>query len=357
MKDWKNLKDKEVIIGLIIIIILGAIALFLLIRREVGDRKEAPIVTEKVYEESLDYDESVKKDLDGSAVLTETDVTDVKEEEIEDAQEEVALANIQIVTEETGKQIEEKKQSEVALYDILGNEKYEAASLTERKQDDDQLKELYEYWDAYKLDAVADLVRLERLQKVSKELEGKNKFYYYGSVDRLGRPSGKGLAVYADNTYYFGEWKDGLRHGKGMWMEVAIYTEENKNQNLGVIEHSYNGQWSKDLPNGEGQEHFSYDIDILSVDDVKNNECIANVIGGFKDGYYHGEMYIMTMDLFGTTKDWSGTCKNGVWEPIIEGNTTDAVWEAYEKDVNGNIEYHYMYPQDNQNYGIIGLKK
>lgn len=357
MKDWKNLKDKEVIIGLIVIIILGSIALFLLIRREIGDRKEEPIIMEEAYQEELDYEETVEDEVEKSVALTESDVADVKEEETEDTQKEVALANIQIVTEETGKQIEEKKSGEVALYDILGSEKYAAATLTERKQDDDQLKELYEYWDAYKLDAVADLVRLERLQKVSKELEGKNKFYYYGSVDRLGRPSGKGLAVYADNTYYFGEWKDGLRHGKGMWLEVAIYTEENKNQNLGVIEHSYSGQWSKDLPNGEGQEHFSYDYTMLKTEGIKPGECIANVIGGFKDGYYHGEMYVMTTDVSGLTTDWSGVCENGVWEVIIEGSTTDGVWESYEKDAQGNVEYHYMFPKDNQNYGIIGLKK
>ena len=357
MKDWKNIKDKEVIIGLIIIIILGTIALFLLIRREVGYQKKAPIITEEVYEENLDYKELSEEDMDEDSSFIEDDLAEVGEEKVEEEQKEVALANVQIVTEETSKKVAEEKSKEVALYDILGEEQYKATTLTERKQEDDQLKELYNYWDAYKLDAVADLVRLERMQKVSKELEGKNKFYYYGSVDRLGRPSGKGLAVYADNTYYFGEWKEGLRHGKGMWLEVAIYTEENKNKNLGVIEHSYNGQWHKDLPNGEGQEHFSYDYDILSTDDTKNNGCIANVIGGFKDGYYHGEMYIMTTDKMRNTKDWSGICKSGVWEPIMEGNTTDAVWESYEKDIYGNVEYQYMFPKDNQNYGIIGLKK
>lgn len=355
MKDWKNIKDKEVIIGLVIIIILGSIALFLLIKREIGYQKETPIITEEAYEESLDYEDLPEEELKENIESTESDVTDVKE--VDEEEQEVALVNIQVVTEETGKKVATEKSEEIALYDILGEEKYEAATLTERKQDDDQLKELYEYWDSYKLDAVADLVRLERLQKISKELEGTNKFYYYGSVDRLGRPSGKGLAVYADNTYYFGEWKEGLRHGKGMWLEVAIYTDENKNRNLGVVEHSYNGEWSKDLPNGEGQEHFSYDYDVLSAEDVKGNVCIANVIGGFKDGYYHGEMYIMTTDNLKNTKDWSGICKNGVWEPYMKGNTTDAVWESYEKNVSGNSEYHYIFPKDNQNYGIIGLKK
>lgn len=315
MKNLKKVKHIEVILGLIIIIFLAVIALVLLIKRE--------------------NDYHAKRTLESNP--------------------EISLAYVQPTEEKIPAFVEETDV--LPLYQIFGSENYRAAVLTERMQEDNQLKELYEYWDAYKLDAVGELVRLERLQKISRELEGKNKFYYYGSVDALGRPAGKGLAVYENNAYYFGEWKDGLRHGKGMWMEVAVYTEENAEQNLGVIEHSYSGSWSKDLPNGEGQEHFDYDYSVLKKEDVKRNECIANVIGGFKDGYYHGEMYLITIDEHGKTKEWSAICEKGTWVPFIEGNTTDAVFESYEKDENGNAKYHYMYPEDNKNYGIIGLKK
>lgn len=329
MKDNKKKIDREVLIGLIVIIVLSFIALGLLIRRET----RAGGQTEGITKEAKQAESTV----------------DTYEEE------KIALTNLQAASEESVRHREEEKL--LPLYEILGSEWYQQASLTERKQDDYQLKELYDYWDAYKLDAVEELVRLERVQKISQELKGTNKFYYYGSVDKLGRPSGKGLAVYEDNTYYFGEWKEGLRHGKGMWLEAAIYTEENQDKNLGLVEHSYNGEWSRDLPNGEGQEHFSYDYSILIEDNTKNNACIANVIGGFKDGYYHGEMYVMTVKRQGQLKEWSAICSNGVWEPFIVGNTTDAVFESYEKDENGETEYHYMYPEDNKNFGIIGLKK
>ena len=352
MKEWK---DKEVIIGLVIIIILGAIALFLLIRREVNLSKDEPMILEETYGQTENdiLEEAVQEE---DSVVAETE--EAGENETESGNEtETILANVQVVTEETSKQFSEEEKKNFKLYDILGNEKYVAATLTERKQDDDQLKELYDYWDQYKLDAVADLVRLERMQNISEELKGKNKFYYYGSFDRLGRPNGKGLAVYEDNTYYFGEWKEGLRHGKGMWMEITVYNEENKDMNKGVIEHSYNGQWSKDLPNGEGQEHFTYDYDVLKNTELPNDKCISNVIGDFKDGYYHGEMYVMTVDNSGNSKDWLGVCKDGVWEIITKGQTTDAVWVSYEKDDQGNSEYYYMFPQENKNYGIMGLKK
>lgn len=333
MKDLKAFKDKEVVIGLIVIIILGVIALSLLIRRERQHQGKELIVAEVSDDGTVEIDEGEK--------------------------EETALSSVQIVTknQDAVSMESQKQKKEVSLYGILGSEKYTPCSLTERKQEDGQLKELFEYWDAYKLDAVAELVRLERLQKVSKELEGTDKFYYYGEVDRLGRPSGKGLAVYEDNTYYCGEWKDGVRHGKGMWLEVAIYTEEYADYNLGVIEHSYSGQWSKDLPNGEGQEHFSYDVYLLKQENMKDGKCITNVIGTFKDGYYNGDMYIMTIDSARRNIDWYGTCKNGVWEPIEIGSTTDAVWESSEKNSDGSPMFHYLFPQDNQNYGIMGLKK
>ena len=348
MKDWKNRKDKEIILGLVVIIVLGVIALTLLIRREIRyQSNDKVLVAEESSEEVFEAYNVEEAEAPVMEEALEENVLDEKE----------ALPNVQIVTEENSKEIAEEVKRKVSLYDVLGEENYKPATLTERKQEDNQLKELYQYWDAYKLDAVADLIRLERVQKISRELKGKDKFYYYGSLDRLGRPSGKGLAVYGDNTYYFGEWKEGLRHGKGMWLEIAIYTEENQDGNLGVLEHSYNGEWSKDLPNGQGQEHFSYDYDVLTEDIIGDGQCISNVIGGFKDGYYHGEMYVMTVNQEGLSKDWVGTCQNGQWDVIQKGNTTDAVWETYEKDEQGNVQYHYLYPLENKNYGIIGLKK
>ena len=355
MKDWKNIKDKEVILGLVVIIILGAIALTLLIRREVRYRNnENVMVANESYEEFEEAKTHKETEVEEVEESPEEDELPLAEDTTQEMEE--VLNNIQVVTEENSKDIAKKSNEKKSLYDVLGKEKYVAATLTERKQEDNQLKELYEYWDSYKLDAVTDLVRLERVQKISGELKGKNKFYYYGSLDRLGRPSGKGLAVYGDNTYYFGEWKEGLRHGKGMWLEIAIYTEENQDENLGVIEHSYNGEWSKDLPNGQGQEHFSYDYEILEEDFI-DGKCVSNVIGGFKDGYYHGEMYIMTVDEKGNTTEWNANCDNGAWEVIQKGQTSDSVWESYEADEQGNHQYHYWPSKENKDCGIIGLKK
>lgn len=360
MKEWKN---KDVVIGLIVVIILGLIALFLLIRREVRSNS---VIQESVTEESTELfsdDDTVREEesifaeevIVEEKVKEETDLETMTEDKIsEGVSQSQNVTGVQNVGKNSAGSTEKGK---VDLYAVLGEEKYKGTTLIERKKDDGQLKELYEYWEAYKLNAVGDLIRLERFREISEELQNSNKFYYYGTTDALGRPNGKGLAVYADNTYYYGDWKDGMRHGKGMWLEVAIYTEENQQQNLGLIEHSYNGQWSKDLPNGEGQEHFSYDYSILKEEYIEDNGIIANVLGGFKDGYYHGEMYVMTADEEGNTLDWIGNCENGVWEILEKGTTTDAVWQSYQYDGTEEFRYHYLYPVNNNNWGIRGLKK
>lgn len=344
----KELKDKEVILGLVLIILLGSIAMTLLIRREIAGAKkdDSSVVVQEISQQKPEMAEENVED----ALAEELPAEKVTENNNE-------LISAQAAADEKKETAVEDTADAVGLYEILGEETYKAAVLTERKQEDDQLKELYEYWDAYKLDAVDDIIRLERMQKISKELEGKDRFYYYGEVDRLGRPNGKGLAVYADNTYYFGEWKEGLRHGKGMWLQAAIYTEENKQYDKGVVEHSYNGQWSKDLPNGEGQEHFSYTAEKLSRETTSKNRCIANVIGGFKNGYYHGEMYIMTLDERGSSTDWSGTCVEGVWEPMEEGAVSITVWESLDSEQESDRRFHKIFPEENKGFGIIGLKK
>lgn len=341
----RELKSKEIIIGLIIIIILGIIALFLLIRRE---KKVTPPKQGIGIENTLQkdwYEESSPTEGKTTASGGESSRPAGEEENTSGENKEQNTSQAEPVQENSG------FQETAELYKILGQEKYQAFSLVERKADDGQLKELFDYWDAYKMEAVNELLRLERIKEISAQLNGTNKFYYYGAVDSLGRPHGRGLAVYRNNTYYCGDWKEGLRSGQGMWLQVAIYDEADE-KNLGVLEHMYNGRWSKDLPNGQGQEHFSYDHHVLNIKD----KIITNVIGNFKDGYYHGEMYIMTTDSRGDTKEWDGICKKGVWDILLEGSTTKGVWRSTEMN-QGDYEYYFMFPEDNVNQGIYGLKK
>ena len=346
MRDWKS---KEVIAGLVVIILLGITALFLLIRREMKNPPTRSEVAAEDLQNGGAGEGTLQKQTEGAEGIQNQPLPQETQQENTAAQQGKEEALLQVEPAQTGEAVSEKAQ----LYQILGEEKYRPATMIERKEEDGQLKELFEYWDAYKLEAVDDLVHLERIKAISAQLDGTNHFYYYGAVDSLGRPSGKGLAVYGNNTYYCGEWKEGLRSGQGMWLQVAIYDDSNAELNRGVIEHLYNGRWSRDLPNGQGQEHFSYDYGILN----QKGRTIANVIGEFKDGYYNGDMYIMTTDNSGSTSDWNGSCKKGVWDIVLEGSTTKGIWRSTEENEHRDYAYHYIFPEENVNQGVYGLKK
>ena len=81
-----------------------------------------------------------------------------------------------------------------------------------------QMKEMYTYWADGNTEAVRDLAHLERFEVMSYSLSGTQDFYYYGDTTGDGVPNGTGLAVYANDQYYFGEWSAGVRNGKGTWI-------------------------------------------------------------------------------------------------------------------------------------------
>lgn len=353
----KEIRNKEVIAGFVVIVILAAVALLLLVKREQArNPQEQTGQTILLTNPASDAEAMEKNNLQEAQVsvtannplrphgTADTSVTNTDGVSANDLS--VSANSVKVKANNTDENIH--------LYSILGEERYRSFTLVERKKEDNQLAELFGYWDAYQMEAVNDLIRLERVQAISAELDGTNKYYYYGSVDQLGRPSGRGLAVYGNDTYYCGDWKEGLRSGKGMWLQLATYDESTAKMNLGLILHMYNGTWSRDLPNGEGQEHFQYDYAILNE---AHNRTVLNVIGNYKDGYYDGEMYVMTTNNFGSTLDWRGVCQKGIWDIQLPGSVTDGVWRSYDPDENGEYEYHFMFPEENISQGIYGLKK
>ncbi len=180
-----------------------------------------------------------------------------------------------------------------------------------------QLKEMYAYWADNNTDAVRDLAHLDRFEVMSYDLTGTSDFYYYGDTNSEGQPNGTGIAVYANDQYYFGQWVNGVRSGNGTW--IAFYPSYST---YVVTEHMYTGEWADDLPSGNGQEHYDYNYDLMNEQDI----YLQNAIGLFSEGMYNGEMYIITVDKDQNIKEWTGTCSNGTWEQII--NTT--------KDKKGN---------------------
>lgn len=233
---------------------------------------------------------------------------------------------------------------------------YISGNMRSYTKDNYQLPELYAYWDDYRLDAVNDLIRLERVREITDSLGNSSDYYYHGETNSKGLPDGRGLAVYAKNTYYFGEWKNGKRSGDGMWLQIFLSDEGVVNGVKGVTEHQYSGTWSNDLPNGAGQEHIEYDYK-----QIEGAFVINNAIGDFKDGYYNGKMYIMTVDSLGKTTDWYGNAKAGSFEYLSEKVTVlgkRAIWKVGEGSHTEEEDgCRWIMPEDNNNFGVARLKK
>ena len=209
-----------------------------------------------------------------------------------------------------------------------------------------QMYEMYEYWFQNNLEAVRDLAHLERFEAMSYSLTGTSDFYYYGEKDDAGNPNGMGMAVYAGNQYYYGNWFEGKRSGQGAW--ICFYPEYNP---YVVTEHLYSGIWEDDLPEGDGQEHFDYNPQYMKDDEI----YLQNAIGGFSKGKYNGEMYIITLESDGNTKEWDGKCDNGNWE-LIPYAAIDKQGNIPVLTRRADVEDHiYMSRTNSRNNGVRGI--
>ncbi|MBO4458320.1 MAG: hypothetical protein J5802_11430 [Butyrivibrio sp.] len=183
---------------------------------------------------------------------------------------------------------------------------------------EEQLKEMQGYWAENNMAAVRDLAHLERYEAMSYELGDGNDFLYYGETNDSGNPEGKGLAVYGNSCYYYGDWVNGVRQGEGSW--INFYPSYS---HYVVTEHTFSGNWENDLPTGKGQEHYDYNAEYMNPEDV----YLQNAMGGFKDGKYNGDMYVIIINAEGNATEWRGTCKEGKWARVLNGT----------KDKKGNI--------------------
>jgi hypothetical protein len=82
---------------------------------------------------------------------------------------------------------------------------------------------------------------------------------------------------------------------------------------------------------------------------------IQNAIGGFRNGYYDGRMYIITVNNEYKTREWYGDAEFGNWKQVlytyVDGNGRIAVLD--EKD---NAENHiWMSKEAASNNGISGI--
>ena len=221
--------------------------------------------------------------------------------------------------------------------EIMQNGTVDYSKITYDK--DSQLKEMMGYWADSNQKALDDLASLDRFRAMSYSLRGSTDFYYYGDKDSNGLPSGTGIAVYADNQYYYGTWKDGKRDGKGTFIHYHVHNDS-KNTDLYTY-HQYTGGFANDLPDGEGSEHFDFN----TANFKKGERYVGNRIGGYSGGLLNGDFYVTTIDLNDKMEEWEGTADHGTW-----------VYQNANKDILvmiGNEEnFIWMQPSANKNIGV-----
>lgn len=298
----KNEKIKVAITSGIVAAILLILVLFLALS---GKKDNDERLLDENISEYASLESSLEQNSDSAVLVSSEDAQSGSSESAEDSSSATGSTEADLKSGE----------SETIVNDISGNSLYSTKAAVLKNvykglavDTNAQLKEMYTYWADNNTDAVRDLAHLERFEAMSYKLSGTSDFYYYGDLNSSGLPEGTGLAVYGDDQYYFGQWKNGKRSGTGTW--INFYPDYN---NYVVTEHMYTGGWEDDLPTGDGQEHYDYDYTKMNGDDI----YVQNAIGSFDKGSYDGKMYIITVDRDQNTEEWFGTCEDGVFMQVV----------------------------------------
>ncbi len=208
------------------------------------------------------------------------------------------------------------------------------------------LSEMEGYFKDQNEEALWDLAHLDRYIAMSYSLKDSEQYIYYGDTNSAGEPEGTGIAVYADNEYYYGEWKNGLRNGAGTWVHYHIHLKENT-KDL-IYHHSFKGTFANDLPNGAGQDHYEYNTELLEA----GKYYVTNYICSFKDGYIDGEIYATSITGgSGEYFDWIANAKEGSFEFISDSrdkNRRGPVMTDRENPDN----YFWLSANENQKIGV-----
>ncbi len=307
-QDWREPKVPIILIlsGITIVLLLCIIVLLVVSpgRKESDD-------SEALQQNMLDYADEQKQNDNVPADTPSQEIIVVESSEQPEIEETAT-------SEETTETPEEEKPEENEEEIPVESETIDKTAIVVDVEDENDvsytkefiMNEMMPYFADNNLDAIWDLAHLKRYVKLSVGLKNTNTYYYKGGTDSDGKPDGVGLAIYENNTYYYGSWSHGVRSGDGRWIRFYIDDIGAKTTKKKYQSHSYSGMWSNDLPNGEGAEHYDVDISQLTSKDRE----IQNVVGNFTNGLYDGEMYANTVDHLGNVEEWDAVAHQGVFE-------------------------------------------
>ncbi len=118
--------------------------------------------------------------------------------------------------------------------------------------------------------------------------------------------TGVGMAAYTNGYYYFGNFENGLRNGKGIYFAASIH-----HNNLEY--YIYNGYWKNDLPEGNGT--------ITYVDNYgESDESSSVTVGTFSSGLENGVMKLKKVVKGNVLGIIEYTAENGVPKAMKDQN-------------------------------------
>lgn len=340
-----NDKKKDLIPVAAIAVFLVIIIILCVVR--LNDRKSGDEERNASAAESVDMLYSSEAGT-GMESLTETESTEASKAALarKDKEQETETQSIENQIPSGKQKTEIKKTSEVRT--ISGNDPLSGAE-SANKTNEEMLLEMSAYWEQNNMEAVEDLAHLAWYMKMSASIADENTFYYYGERNEQGQPQGTGVACYADNAYYYGQWVNGKREGQGEWIKYYVYYDDDTVSDRAYKQHMYLGEWAGDLPNGDGQEH--YELDMKQA--ANKDRYIQNVIGTFKNGLYSGEMYLTTLNWEGNQEEWNGFADEGIWSPYAAATNKKEV--PICQDVDDDSNYLWITVRSNKDKGIDEL--
>lgn len=154
------------------------------------------------------------------------------------------------------------------------------------------------------MDIVLELLRTDAYIGLADEVIGDDDSFYYGDTDSNGLRLGKGIAVYKDGYFYYGDYMDDVRNGEGIYIR-AVYSESSSKESF-----IYEGGWMDDKPNGTGSATTSF-----YKDKISSSEFLKQIVSGnFSEGLEHGKMELVGTKKGGGTVKYSYRAENGVAE-------------------------------------------
>ncbi len=248
-----------------------------------------------------------------------------------------------IITEDVKEVIEAASPTEAPTYPSTEDVEIDFTGVSFNP--DTHLPEMMSYWEENNVKALNDLAYLKHYRAMSYSLKGSNEFYYYGETNAKGSPNGKGIAVYADNQYYYGEWQNGVRCGKGTWMHYHIY-DKVSTMDLYIF-HQYVGMWKDDLPNGEGSEHYDLNTTVMKGNGGYN----TNLIGAYLNGMINGDFYLTNLYRDGNVNEWTAKAAEGSWIYCADSKDKEGRMPVHQ-DIKDSENYIWLHPSENVNIGV-----